>query len=90
MKGGAQAVDLPIGALDAGMRVDFIMLDNESPLLAARDSRSVIDSFLFAGNVSSVRHVMAGGKWVARDFQHRDEVRIPARYRMAVERMAKR
>ncbi|MFC3651203.1 formimidoylglutamate deiminase [Dyella humi] len=89
LKGGAQAADLPIGALDAGMRADFIVLDSESPLLAARDSRSVIDSFLFAGNVSPVRHVMVGGKWVVRDFQHRDEARIAARYRTAVERMAK-
>ena len=89
LKGGAQAADLPIGALDASMRADFMVLDNESPLLAARDSRSVIDSFLFAGNVSPVRHVMAGGKWVVRDFQHRDEARLAARYRTAVERMAK-
>ena len=88
LNGGAQAADLPIGALDAGMRADFIVLDNESPLLAARDNRSVIDSFLFAGNVSPVRHVMAGGKWVVRDFQHRDEARIAARYRMAVTRLA--
>ncbi|GLQ94097.1 formimidoylglutamate deiminase [Dyella acidisoli] len=88
LKGGTQAADLPIGALDAGKRADFMMLDSESPLLAARDHRSVMDSFLFAGNTSPVRHVMAGGKWVVRDFQHRDEARIAARYRMAVTRLA--
>jgi len=87
-KGGAQAADLPIGALDAGKRADFFVLGSESPLLAARDQRSVMDSFLFAGNISPVRHVMAGGKWVVRDFQHRDEARIAARYRMAVTRLA--
>jgi formimidoylglutamate deiminase len=88
LKGGAQAADMPIGAIAAEQRADFIVLDYESPLLAARDSRSVMDSFLFAGNVSPVRHVMAGGKWVVRDFEHRDEARIAARYRMAVTRLA--
>jgi len=88
LKGGAQAADMPIGALATGNRADFIVLDHESPLLAARDNRSVMDSFLFAGNVTPVRHVMAGGKWVVRDGKHRDEARIAARYRMAVTRLA--
>jgi formimidoylglutamate deiminase len=88
LKGGAQAADMPIGALDVGKRADFIVLDKESTLLAARDERSVLDSFLFTGNTTPVRHVMAGGKWVVRDFQHRDEVRIAARYRLAVTRLA--
>jgi formimidoylglutamate deiminase len=88
LKGGAQAADLPIGALETGKRADFIVLNPEAPSLAARDSRSVMDSFLFAGNVSAVRHVMAGGKWAVRDFEHRDEARIAARYRMAVTRLA--
>lgn len=88
LKGGAQAADLPIGALETGMRADFFVLDSESPLLSARNERSAMDSFLFAGNVSPVRHVMAGGKWVVRDFQHRDEARIAARYRTAVMRLA--
>jgi formimidoylglutamate deiminase len=88
LRGGAQAADMPVGSLDAGKRADFFVLDSESPLLSARDDRSAIDSFLFAGNVSPVRHVMAGGQWVVRDFQHRDEARIAARYRMAVTRLA--
>lgn len=88
MKGGTQAADLPIGTLDNGKRADFIVLDRDSPLLAARDNRSVMDSFLFAGNTPLVRHVMTGGKWVVRDFQHHDEARIAARYRSAMERLA--
>jgi formimidoylglutamate deiminase len=88
LHGGAQAADLPIGTLGEGARADLIVLDHDSPLLAARDSRSAMDSFLFAGNVPLVRNVMAGGKWVVRDFQHRDEARIAARYRSAMERLA--
>jgi formimidoylglutamate deiminase len=87
LRGGAQAAGMPIGSLDDGRRADFIVLDHDSPLLAARDSRSAMDSFLFAGNVPLVRHVMTRGKWVVRDFTHHDEIRIAARYRSAMERL---
>jgi formimidoylglutamate deiminase len=64
------------------------VLDEDSPLLVARDARSVLDSFLFAGNTPLVRDVMCGGEWVVRDFRHRDEERIAARYRDTVTRLS--
>jgi formimidoylglutamate deiminase len=88
LRGGAQAADLPIGAVREGQRADLIVLDHGSPLLAARDERSAMDSFLFAGNTPLVRNVMAGGRWVVRDFVHHDEARIAARYRAAMQRLA--
>jgi formimidoylglutamate deiminase len=84
LRGGAQASGLPIGELRDGARADLIVLDETSPLLAARDARSVLDSFLFAGNTPLVRHVMTGGRWQVRDFVHHDEGRIAARYRRTV------
>jgi formimidoylglutamate deiminase len=80
LHGGAQASGLPVGALHTGARADLLVLDDQSPLLAARDTTSVIDSFLFAGNTPLVRDVMCGGRWVVRDFHHHDEARIAARY----------
>lgn len=88
LSGGAQASGLPIGELRDGARADLLVLDENSPLLAARDTQSVIDSFLFAGNTPLVRDVMCGGEWVVRDFRHRDEERIAARYRHAVRELA--
>ncbi|TBR38906.1 MULTISPECIES: formimidoylglutamate deiminase [Dyella] len=88
LKGGAVASGLPVGALREGARADVIVLDDTAALLAARDERSLIDSFLFAGNAPLVRHVMCGGQWVVRDFRHRDEERISARYRATVARLA--
>lgn len=85
--GGAQASGLPVGRLDAGARADLLVLDDASPLLAARDAASVLDSFVFAGNSPLVRDVMCGGRWVVRDFQHRDEARIAARYRATVVKL---
>lgn len=89
LRGGAQAAGLPIGALQAGRRADLLVLDDDAPLLAARDATSAMDSFLFAGNTPLVRHVMCGGRWVVRDFRHRDEERVGMRYRQVVERLAR-
>jgi formimidoylglutamate deiminase len=83
LRGGRQA---------AGLRKnssrDVIVLDDASPLLAARNEASVLDTFLFAGNTPLVRDVMAGSEWVVRNFQHKDEDRIAADYRAAVEALA--
>ena len=86
--GGAQASGVDIGALESGARADFIVLNAESPLLAGRDAENVLDTFLFAGNANLVRDVMVGGEWVVRDFRHRDEDAIAARYRQAITRIS--
>ena len=87
LRGGAQASGFAVGELREGARADLIVLDETSPLLATRDARSVLDSFLFAGNTPLVRHVMTSGRWQVRDFRHRDEERIAARYRHTVARL---
>ena len=88
LAGGARASGVAIGELREGARADLVVLDDNSLLLAARDERSLMDSFVFAGNASLVRDVMCGGQWVVRDFRHRDELRIAARYRSVVEKLA--
>jgi formimidoylglutamate deiminase len=91
--GGAQAAGVALGALEAGegtaaSRADLLVLDENSALLAARGADAVLDTFLFAGNTPLVRDVMAGGRWVVRDFRHSDEERIAARYRETANRLA--
>ncbi|MEO6801598.1 MAG: formimidoylglutamate deiminase [Rhodanobacter sp.] len=88
LRGGARASGVAIGELREGARADLIVLDESSPLLVARDERSILDSFLFAGNTPLVRDVMCGGQWMVRNFLHRDEARIAARYRTVVEMLA--
>ena len=86
LQGGTQASGLaPFGL---GSRADLLVLDDASPLLAARDAHNVPDSFIFSGNTPLVRDVMVNGEWVVRDFHHRDEERIAARFRKAVETLA--
>jgi formimidoylglutamate deiminase len=88
LRGGSQAAGLPIGELCRGARADLVVLDETSPLLVARDTRSMLDSLVFAGNTPLVRDVMCGGQWVVRDFHHRDEMRIAARYAAVVKALA--
>lgn len=84
LAGGARAAGLRDGDAAAGV----IVLDDASPLLAGRNERSVLDSFLFSGNTPLVRDVLAGGEWLVRDGHHRDEARIAGRYRRAVDALA--
>ncbi|HET9818995.1 MAG TPA: formimidoylglutamate deiminase [Rhodanobacteraceae bacterium] len=87
LRGGRQAAGLP--GPGGGAREDFVVLDDASPLLAARDERSALDTLLFAGNTPLVRDVMVDGNWVVRDFRHRAEESIAARYREVVQALAK-
>lgn len=93
--GGARASGLAIGRLEGGdaalpsvgARADLVVLDETSPLLAGRAPVNLLDTWLFAGNTPLVRDVMVNGEWVVRDFRHRDEARIAARYRAVVTRL---
>ena len=89
LAGGAQASGIETGALKPGARADFIVLDEEAPLLVGRDAADVVDTWIFAGNANLVRDVVVAGEPVVREFRHRDEERIAARYRAVVERLAR-
>ena len=88
LAGGAQASGVDTSVLKPGARADFIVLDDESPLLAGRDAGDAIDTWIFAGNANLVRDVVVAGEAVVRDFRHRDEERIASRYRDVVTRLA--
>lgn len=95
LHGGANASRMPIGYFmggkpelpSVGNRADLLVLDETSPLLAGRDESNLLDTWIFAGNSNLVRDVMVNGDWVVRDFQHRDEARIAARYRAVIARL---
>ncbi|MBL0164829.1 MAG: formimidoylglutamate deiminase [Xanthomonadales bacterium] len=95
LQGGANASGMPIGSFlggkpgvpSVGNRADLLVLDETSPLLAGRDQSNLLDTWMFAGNSNLVRDVMVNGEWVVRDFRHRDEARIAARYRAVIARL---
>ena len=88
LDGGAQASAADTARLTVGARADLLVLDDRSPLLAARGEADVLDSFLFAGNTPLVRDVMVGGRWRVRDGAHAAEEAAAKAYRVVVEKLA--
>ena len=87
LAGGAQAMGVPSGAIAEGCRADVVVLDPEHPVLAGRSGDALLDSWLFSGNRSPVRHVLVGGSWVVRDGRHAEEEAVLERYRRTVRRL---
>ncbi|MGO1074735.1 formimidoylglutamate deiminase [Inquilinus sp. CA228] len=82
--GGARAVGRATGRIEAGARADLVVLDRNHPALIGRKGDTLLDSFVFAGNDSPIRHVMAGGRWRVRDGRHADEAAVATRYRQVM------
>ncbi|RAU46525.1 MULTISPECIES: formimidoylglutamate deiminase [unclassified Pseudomonas] len=73
LAGGAQAMGQPVGALQAGKRADWLVLDGNDPYLTTATGDAILNRWLFAGGDRQVRHVMVNGRWVIRDGRHADE-----------------
>ncbi len=89
LSGGARALGRPLGAIAAGLRADLVVLDSDHPALVGRDGDAVLDSWLFSGNTTPVRDVMAGGRWVVKDGRHRDEEPIARAFAATVRALAR-
>lgn len=76
LKGGSQALGRSTGAIAPGQRADFIALDPQSPVLVGKDKQHLLDALIFAGNRNPIRHVVAGGQQVVKDFMHVAEEQI--------------
>jgi len=85
LAGGAQALGRHTGTLAPGFRADLVVLDPDHPVLFGRRGERLLDSWIFSGNETSIRHVMVGGRWRVRDGRHADEEAIAERYRRAIE-----
>jgi formimidoylglutamate deiminase len=73
LQGGAQAMGKHIGAIAAGKRADFAVLDGAHPMLASVAPAKLLGRWLFGGNDGWVKDVMVGGKWVVKDRHHAGE-----------------
>ncbi|HTZ77131.1 MAG TPA: formimidoylglutamate deiminase [Stellaceae bacterium] len=88
LEGGTQALARPIGAIEAGRRADFLVLDADAPALYGRGGDLLMDSLIFASAPPVVRDVMVGGRWVVEECRHRAEGRILAAFRHTMDRLA--
>jgi formimidoylglutamate deiminase len=87
LRGGAQALALPVGAIATGHRADFLGLDAQHPDLAGRGPELTIDTWLFAVGRSLIRDVIAGGRTVVENGRHKDRDRIDPAYRRTLKRL---
>lgn len=87
LTGGNQALGRKAGEIAIGKRADFIALDLETPTLVGKQGDFILDSMVFAGNVNPIRHVIAGGKHVVKDFKHIAEEQIFLNYKKTIQKL---
>jgi formimidoylglutamate deiminase len=85
LDGGAHATGRATGALAAGRRADWIVLDPDHSSLAGQQSATWLSGVVFCehGN-TPVRDVFTGGTQVVANRVHRDEADAYAQYRAAL------
>jgi formimidoylglutamate deiminase len=87
LAGGARAAGARTGELEPGAHADLVVLDPDHPALTGRDGDALLDSWIFSGESSAVRHVVVGGRVVVRDGHHPHEDEVLGRYRSAARRL---
>ncbi|MGN6270080.1 MAG: formimidoylglutamate deiminase [Sphingomonas sp.] len=84
LAGGAQALGVAPGRIEAGAPADFVALDTGHPSLAGRRGDALIDGWIFAGQRDLVSSVWRRGRQVVREGRHVAREGIVRRYRAAV------
>jgi len=87
LAGGTQALGRRLGAIAAGQRADFVILDDGHPDLAAVSGDRWIDSYIFVAGKSAIDTVVVGGRMVVTKGRHVGRDAIAARYSRAMARI---
>lgn len=87
IEGGRQSLGRAVGRIETGARADFVVLERNHPVLFDKVRDHLLDGAIFAGNVSPVRDVMVGGKWVVRQGRHEKEESAFHRYCQTLEKI---
>ncbi|HVE07253.1 MAG TPA: formimidoylglutamate deiminase [Paraburkholderia sp.] len=85
LDGGAHATGRATGALEAGRRADWIVLDADHGSIAGQASTAWLSGAVFCEHGDTpVRDVFTGGAQVVANRRHRDEAAAYAQYRAAL------
>jgi formimidoylglutamate deiminase len=84
-RGGAHALDQPIGGLRPGAQADLVVLDLDHPGLVGHGPDTLLDAWVFHAGRGAIRDVMVGGQWVVRGGQHVRRAELLAAFRRVVE-----
>ncbi|MCX5545110.1 formimidoylglutamate deiminase [Paraburkholderia sp. CNPSo 3076] len=88
LAGGARATGRAVGALQEGARADWLVLDAQHPNLAQQTPPSWLSSVVFCEHGETpVRDIYVGGEQVVAQRRHRDEARLYASYRKALNHL---
>ncbi len=87
LAGGRQASGRAAGAIAAGQRADFVVLDPAHPSLDCREGDAVLDGWIFAAAGSPVRDVWASGAHIVQGGRHIARERAVHRYQAALRRV---
>ena len=87
LEGGAAASGQEAVGIGAGAPADFVVLNDEDPMLAGHNDATRLDALVFSGYPLPVERVMVGGDWRVVDAVHveRDNARVE--YVAALERI---
>ena len=85
--GGAQSVGHATGALAAGKRADFVILDGADADFESLAASSQLGVAMFSGNQNRVRDVYVGGRAVVQAGHHPDEDEARDAFRGALRRL---
>ncbi|WP_233850360.1 formimidoylglutamate deiminase [Paraburkholderia sp. HD33-4] len=90
LDGGAHASGRAVGALQAGHRADWLVLDADHSSIAEHAPQAWLSGVVFCEHGDTpIRDVYAGGVKVVDDRRHRDEEGAYARYRVALAELLK-
>jgi formimidoylglutamate deiminase len=84
LAGGARALHRRIGAIEAGLRADFVVLDAAHPDLAAAFQDRWLDAYVFVAGRAAIATVIVEGRTVVEEGRHRRRNAIAARYARAM------
>jgi formimidoylglutamate deiminase len=90
LEGGARATGRAVGALQAGRRADWLVLDADHSSIAEHAPDAWLSGVVFCEHGETpIRDVYAGGDKVVDNRRHRDEEGAYARYRVALADLLK-
>jgi formimidoylglutamate deiminase len=90
LDGGASATGRAVGALRAGQRADWLVLDADHASIAEHAPDAWLSGLVFCEHGETpIRDVYTGGEKVVENRRHRDEERAYAQYRVALAELLK-
>ena len=86
LEGGAAASGQATVGLKVGANADFVVLQDDDPMLAGHNDATRLDALVFSGYPLPVERVMVAGEWRVVDAAHIDQARTrDAFYRVVSE-----